>query len=324
MSEDGNIEYVHYEKPVATKLVIPARSAHSTISKRSVHVSEVVRRCVNTSRRLSWPEYFVPTLEDYMVRMKRAGYHENYRKDILEHGINIYECKLNENDAGGTPLNRPNGYRKVERRKEKKRKKKDWNKTGNYVAPIIVPATPNSELAKMLKEVTECETDRNLRFKIVEKGGTTIERSLMKSNPTGDDDCGKEDCPSDGSGGGGGMCRKNNVCYKYECRKCNAVYYGETNRNLYSRGKEHQKLYRDGSEKSFMKNHQVEAHSSEPPDFQIQVVKSCKEPLTRQVTEAILIKNHKGELLNSKSEFYQPPIVQVRREVVRGLQCGPG
>ena len=81
---------------------------------------------------------------------------------------------------------------------------------------------------------------------------------------------------------------------QYECRKCNAVYYGETN------------------------------HNSEPSDFQIKIVKSCKKPLTRQVTEAILIKNHVEDLLNSKSEGYQPPIVQVRREVVRGLhwQCG--
>ena len=58
---------------------------------------------------------------------------------------------------------------------------------------------------------------------------------------------------------------------QYESRKCNAVYYGETN------------------------------HNSEPPDFQIKIVKSCEEPLTRQVTEAILIKNHVGDLLNSKS-----------------------
>jgi len=28
-------------------------------------------------------------------------------------------------------------------------KKKQWNKKGGYSAPIIVPATPQSELAKM-------------------------------------------------------------------------------------------------------------------------------------------------------------------------------
>ena len=105
----------------------------------------------------------------------------------------------------------------------------------------------------------------------------------------------------------------------YVCQVCGAVYYGETFRNLYTRGKEHEKLYEDKSDKSFIHNHQVQAHNSEPANFKASVVKACKEPLTRQVTEAILIKNHRGEILNSKAEFYQPPIVQVRREVVRGL-----
>ena len=35
---------------------------------------------------------------------------------------------------------------------------------------------------------------------------------------------------------------------------------------------------------------------------------------TGQVTEAVLIKNHTGELL--KSEFYQPPLVIVRSEFI--------
>ena len=50
--EEGVAYYMHYEKPVASKLLIPQRSAHSNNSKRSVHISELVRRCLNTSRRL--------------------------------------------------------------------------------------------------------------------------------------------------------------------------------------------------------------------------------------------------------------------------------
>ena len=71
---------------------------------------------------------------------------------------------------------------------------------------------------------------------------------------------------------------------------------------------------------SFMYKHQQEYHNGEAPNFEMKVVKSCKDPLTRQVTEAMLIKNHKGVLLNSKSEFFQPPIVRVRQEVVTGLE----
>ena len=47
----------------------------------------------------------------------------------------------------------------------------------------------------MLREVAETETDKKLRFKIVEKGGKTIERSLMRPNPTGDSQCNKPKCP---------------------------------------------------------------------------------------------------------------------------------
>ena len=156
-------------------------------SKRSAHVSEIVRRCLNTSRRLNWDEYFIPCLNDYMVRMKQAGFGEAYRRNVLLHAMNyIYDSKVVESDGGGVPLNRPSNYRKVERRKEKRDKKKQWNKKGGYTAPIIVPATPNSELVRMLKQIADQEKDEKLRFKIVEKGGRIIERSLVTPNPIGD------------------------------------------------------------------------------------------------------------------------------------------
>ena len=36
-------------------------------------------------------------------------------------------------------------------------KKRDWGTKGGYIAPIIVYATPNSELAKSLREIAESE-----------------------------------------------------------------------------------------------------------------------------------------------------------------------
>ena len=76
-----------------------------------------------------------------------------------------------------------------------------------------------------------------------------------------------------------------------------------------------------GDPNSFMIKHQAEYYNSEPPKFTSKVIKSFRDPLSRQVTEAILIKNHRGgPLLNSKSEFFQPSIVEVRQEVVRGLE----
>ena len=162
--EEGVAYYKHYEKPVASKQVIPSRSAHSNKCKRSVHISELVRRCLNTSKELEWKEYFAPALEDYMKRMMQAGYQEKYRRDVLANAIHIYERKVSDSEAGGIPLNRASSYQRVERRREKQKKKKNWNKKGGYGAPIIVPATPNSELASMLREVADQEPNRKQRF----------------------------------------------------------------------------------------------------------------------------------------------------------------
>ena len=40
---DNFVVYEHYSKPMATKLVISARSAHSDQTKKSVHISENVQ-----------------------------------------------------------------------------------------------------------------------------------------------------------------------------------------------------------------------------------------------------------------------------------------
>ena len=79
----GVILYEHYEKDVSTELVIAERSAHSSGSKRSVHISELVRRILNTSRRLDWSTSVALVLEKYMRRMMAGGYSEKYREDVL-------------------------------------------------------------------------------------------------------------------------------------------------------------------------------------------------------------------------------------------------
>ena len=258
--------------------------------------------------------------------MAKAGYSEKFRKEVITHGINIYEKKVKESDEGGEPLNRGKDYKRIERVQQKKMKKKQWNKKGGYSAPIIVPATPHSELAKMLREVCNKETDKKLRFKIVEKGGDTVERRLVKPNPMGSDDCGKEDCVVCKQPGGGKMCHKCNINYHAKCehKMCdsnNVKYLGESFRNMYSRGAEHERKRMKKDESSFMHRHDIETHPDDPPNWSFKVIKSFRDPLSRQVSEAIHIKNHEGILLNSKSEFFQPPLVKIRKEIVRGLEA---
>ena len=84
-----------------------------------------------------------------------------------------------------------------------------WSTKGGYLAPIIIPSTPGGELAKQLREI--CEKERDVRFKIVEKGGMTLGNLLQRSNPTASEECGKSDCYMDNQPGGGTLCHKSNV-----------------------------------------------------------------------------------------------------------------
>ena len=330
MSE-GYVVYEHYSKPMATNLVISARSAHSDQTKRSVHISECVRRMCNTSPRLSWDEAVVPHVSEYSRRMMAAGYSQTYRKEIIRNSVKIYDSKIRDDAEGIKPLNRPRGFQKKERHQEKRRRKMTWGTRGGYTAPVIVPATPGGELARRLREVAEAEAIPGLKFKISERGGMTVERQLQKSNPTASSECGRVGCGPCGQPGGNGgskLCQKNNVVYEYECEypDCDAAYRGETSKNLFTRNLQHQYNYNGGEknsskikEKSFIFNHQQEKHNGEPANFKQSVLRSYKDCLSRQAAESVFISKMQGEILNSKSEFHQPPIVTVRREINRGL-----
>ena len=108
--------------------------------------------------------------------------------------------------------------------------------------------------------------------------------------------------------------------------ECGAMYRGETARNLYTRDLEHQYNYSGGpnklknlQEKSFIFNHQNDMHEGEPSNFHVSVLRAYNDPLSRQTSEGIFISKIPGEILNAKSEFHQPSIVRVRKEVTRGL-----
>ena len=196
LDSDGNLRHKHYEKSMASKLVISERSAHPKSGKRSVHIAEIVRRLTNTSRELDWDQYVAPILSEYMARMKAAGYSQDYRQHVLQNALNIYDLKLRKNNEGITPLNRPKGYRKLERRKEKHQKKRNWSQKGGHVAPIIVPSTPGGILAQMMREVADSEATPGLHFKVVEKGGRRLESLLSKPNPTSSGHCVRKDHPN--------------------------------------------------------------------------------------------------------------------------------
>ena len=221
MNGEKRILYQHYEKPIASRQILHSKSAQAANCKRNVHVQELIRRILNSSSRLDWQSQVAPVLTDYMGRMLLAGYSEGQRKSILQQALNIYDCMKKEDENGTRPLFRSKYWQFEERQKKKKKKKTNWSTRGGHIAPIFVPPTPNSELAKMLRKVAESEAEAGVMFKIVETGGNSVKSLIEKSNPTATRGYDETNCMACQDGRGkGGNCRLSNIQYEVECQLC--------------------------------------------------------------------------------------------------------
>ena len=207
------------------------------------------------------------------------------------------------------------------------KKKQEWATGDGHIAPIFVPTTPGGKLVKMMRQVAEKEAKEGLKFKILEVGGRTLKSELQMSNPTATAGCGEEDCIGCNiERGKGGKCRKNNVNYEIECKLCpedkRPVYIGETSRNLYTRGREHvrsgnSRVDSGSGESCFIKRHMEEHHEGMRGKFAGRVTHNNKDSLSRQVREGVLIRRSNRELMNTKSEWFQPPLFRIQNEIVR-------
>ena len=146
---------------------------------------------------------------------------------------------------------------------------------------------------------------------------------LQKSNPTATAGCSNEDClPCMTGRGDGGNCRSCSINYQLECQLCpdgeRSQYHGETSRNLFTRCREHVNRYQNRNRNSFMQKHQVEKHQGLEGHYTAKVTGSSTDCLTRQVREAVMIRRCEVPVLNSKTEWHQPALWQVQRELHLG------
>ena len=111
---------------------------------------------------------------------------------------------------------------------------------------------------------------------------------------------------------GGKNCHKSNVLYEWTCRICGEMYIGETSRNFYTRSKEHLKKAEEDKLDSFIANHQTKCTNA---SFKVKVLKSFKEPLSRQIYEGTYIRRQQAASLNTKQDYYQ---ASTYREVNHG------
>ena len=162
--------------------------------------------------------------------------------------------------------------------------------------------------------------DNTWRLKIVEKSGVKLEDILGDKNPFPEETCSGKcfPCSSAKPKNKESRCLKNNVGYEIPCITCQnrgicKVYEGETSRNSKVRGEEHLRGLKKKNEGNPLYKHKINDHPNEDVEFEMNVLKAFKDPLTRLANEGVRIKERKPEeLLNSKSEFHQPAIVRLQ------------
>ena len=328
--KENRIDFEFYEKPTKNPKVILAESAINASSKRTILTQECLRRIRNTKIELG-NSVRNEHLNRFMIKMKNSGYNKNYRIQILDSAIKAFDKMLEEDRNGTKPLYRNRTWNRDERLKSKENKNTSWYKDSTkpkqdktYKTVLFVPPTPGSEL---LKEMRNREEELNRfnreRIKIVEKGGTKIEKLLTKKNPFKEEKCKDKWCPLC-KGNLGDLkiaCNTNNLGYRWICRTCektkniSKVYEGETSRSIRLRSTEHLAAFKNQKSDSVLYKHKKLEHIDEEVEYGLEVTGLFKDALTRQANESVRIYNRRGtSILNSKSEFNHPPTARVMVE----------
>ena len=209
-----------------------------------------------------------------------------------------------------------------QRKQVLKEEKKEKEKEKDFTSVLFVNQTPNGVLAKKLQKVeNDISKLTGDRVKIVERGGTTLKRMLVKSNPWAGSFCGRDNCLPCMSSDGDQDCFLKGVVNDMTCTKCEEEanerkdvnvpiyrYTGTTSRSLYERGAEHLKAFKDKDiEKSVLLKHSHDKHEGNFVQFSMKIIKKHYSAFQRLVHEAVRIERNSRDKnissLNSKSEY---------------------
>ena len=274
-----------------------------------------------------------------MQLMKNSGYTEVFRAEVLKSGLMGYNKIVAADLAGTRPMYRPKEWNVSARRMEKRRKQKNW--LGSFwKSCIFVPPTPGSELKKKMQESEEklrAGGRESWSIKIIELAGKTLEQTLVKTDPFDGNKCSDQKCLPNNNPKNKISCRRNCICYRITCILClqdgrsgdmSSTYFGESGKNMHCRAKEHASKFHSTKEhirnESAFHKHLMNTHGGRDAVktfsdyFEIVILKAYKKPFTRCAEEGTYIANHKGEILNSKSEWHQAKVVRVTSNVVQG------
>jgi hypothetical protein len=283
--------------------------------KRSIPVSEAVRRLRNCSPSLDWCDK-ATFLTQFSLAMYRSGHSQAFREVVLTRAVSKYKDMLTKHTEGRKVMYRS----KQERESEKQARggnlqNSNWFSALGYRASITLPASKDDKLVSLVKSRLNAVNVKDIL--VCADGGQVSCSAVVKSNPFPRSDCNRSDClmclqePSKGG------CTKSGACYTISCSRlpCREIlegevdregdmlvpmaqYAGETARTPYTRGAGHLALY-TGSEaekkKSFMWRHCQTVHGGVAgpeygvKDFRMDLVAPFKDPLSRVLREALEI-----------------------------------
>ena len=130
-----------------------------------------------------------------MKKLQTSGYDHDTQIQVLKSIKNGWQKILEKDRTGERPLHRNREFNRDQRRKDKEDKKLNWykGKSGNaFDSVMMVAATPNSELKKIIEEKARIA---NLRIKIVEKSGMKLGSYIKKFDKTNKKGpCKENDC----------------------------------------------------------------------------------------------------------------------------------
>ena len=259
-------------------------------------VNEISRIMRNCSNELPWEEK-AQHISYLARRMQFAEYPEEVRLGVILEALKKYDKskRVRSQTRESNSVEDPTSHR------NKGMKQQWYMKNGRYESVMFVEATPDSELAKKIREIVK---KQGLRIMIVEKAGITIKGLLQRSNPFGTNHCRRDDCMICTSGCSVD-CRLRGCVYEYTCVPCNMKYRGQTSRSMYERNKEHMEAWERRDDESPLQRHSNIYHEGERFDVDLKILAKCYgRPSRRMITEAVMIEDLPDEeALNNKNEW---------------------
>ena len=256
-------------------------------------------------------------MTSWSMKLKRSGYPTTTRHQVISEAVKKFQKMCEVEDKGGRPIHRAREYQRSARRLAKKNKSTSWHKSSKdkISAPLIIDPTSGGLTEKLKAACQKFGDSLGLDVSVRVRAGRSV-RNDAKSEPLRKLEWGREDCLCCSTGNPGG-CENNSVGYMIECCGCQEAgvvvqYSGETGRNSYSRGLEHQDSLKGEKEDSPLWKHCQLKHDGVKQAFTMKVLRSFSSCLERQVNEGVRITlSQAEEIMNSKNEFHQAPIVRV-------------